>query len=296
LPDVSSDSRNYKGRAEVKPTESARRAGAQLNSRNAQRGRYVRAVSTRKPEARIALDATLRAAAINAVASRQRGAASASFPTPDPRRLIPFLRYKQLKRKAGTLFIFAIDTSGSMALNRIAQAKGALVRLLQQSYIKRDRVALIAFRGQRSEVVLRPSGSVNRARRLLDSLSIGGATPLAAGLMSAVEIASFTRRLCSEQIVLLLFTDGRANVTLKVDDHLSREADKREIESELEQLGAALQKLDVTTIVVDTQNRFTSGGEGQRLARIVAGRYIYLSSLSSNDEQFNSIIQEARHP
>ncbi len=295
LPEVSFDPARRTGRKQDNKPESARRrAGMRLNPDNTRRGRYVRAVSTRTSRAKIALDATLRATAINAGGRGQESEASSSSPTPDPRLLTPTFRYKHFKQKAGTLFIFAVDTSGSMALNRIAQAKGALVRLLQQSYIKRDRVALICFRGQAADVLLRPSGSAARAKRLLDTLTIGGATPLAAGLTSALEIARFTRRQSLERIVLLLFTDGRANVSLRVDERLNRATRQREIESELERLGTALQQSDVMTIIVDTQNRFTSNGEGQKLAGMIRGRYVYLPSASSSSEHFNSLVRQAR--
>lgn len=310
LPEVSFDSIKRNGRKQVnKPESASRRARMRLNSDKIRRGRYVRAVSTRTAGARIALDATLRAVAaqdagrVDALA-REHGEqesqkVGSSFLKASPHRRIVeshSLRYKQFKRKAGTLFIFAVDTSGSMALNRIAQAKGALVRLLQQSYIKRDRVALICFRGQNADVLLRPSGSAARAKRLLETLAIGGATPLAAGLKSALEISRFTRRQSAERIVLLLFTDGRANVSLRASETLNRAEQRREIESELGRLGAALRQMDVTTIVVDTQNRFTSGGEGQKLAETIEGRYVYLPSVSSSVEQFNLLVRQAKQP
>ncbi len=295
LPEVWLDSSHRAGpKQTTKPESSRRRAGMRLNSDNARRGRYVRAVSTRTNGAKIALDATLRATAVKIGAGGWGSEVGKEELAPGPRPPTPVLRYKHFKQKAGTLFIFAVDTSGSMALNRIAQAKGALVRLLQQSYIKRDRVALLCFRGRGADVMLRPSGSAARAKRLLDTLAIGGATPLAAGLTSALEIARFTRRQSMERIVLLLFTDGRANVSLRVDERLNRATRQREIESELERLGTALKQAGVTTIIVDTQNRFTSGGEGQKLAGVIKGDYVYLPSVSSSGEQFNSLVRQAR--
>jgi magnesium chelatase subunit D len=295
LPEVSPDSIQRTGRKQVNQPRSARRcAGQRQSSNSTRRGCYVRAVFTSTAGAKIALDATLRATAVKIGVRGHGSGAGEKEPTSDPRLPAPSLRYKHFKQKVGTLFIFAVDISGSMALNRIAQAKGALVRLLQQSYIKRDRVALICFRGQSADVLLRPSGSAARAKRLLDTLAIGGATPLAAGLTSALEIARFTRRQSTERIVLLLFTDGRANVSLRVGGRLNQATRQREIESELEQLGTALQRADVATIIVDTQNRFTSGGEAQRLAEMIKGRYVYLPSISSSGEQFNSLVRQAR--
>jgi magnesium chelatase subunit D len=300
LPEVAPDTRRVAGARERVPVPSAR-GGAQpsLNSFNARRGRYVRASSTRTAGAGIALDATLRAAALD-VGREEIGASggvrcdSTLANSIRQRVTAPHnLRYKRYSQKAGTLFIFAIDTSGSMALNRIAQAKGALVRLLRQSYIKRDRVALISFRVRSADVMLRPSGSAARAKRLLDALSVGGATPIAAGLMSALEVAREAGRGGAGRIVLLVFTDGRANVALNAEGKGSAGANRRNLENELKIVGARLQQARVTTIIVDTQNRFTSGGEGRKLAEIVGGRYLYLPSASPNNAAFDSLMQQA---
>jgi magnesium chelatase subunit D len=169
-----------------------------------------------------------------------------------------------------------------MALNRIAQAKGALLRLLQQSYVRRDRVALVSFRGQNAELLLPPSVSVTRARRLLDELSVGGATPLAAGLSRALEVAERASRQGAERIVLLLFTDGRANVSLQSGEAQNKSVRRHLIQEELEHLGLAAQQSGLKTIVVDTQNRFASSGEGQKLADVIGARYMQLGSAVDN--------------
>ena len=300
VPDIKPESTRRVMQKQASNVDTARRRiDTRLNPENARRGRYVRAVSNKTAGAKIALDATMRAAAVAGNRGWGQGVRkdiASSAPNPHPPSPIPpdALRYKRFKRKAGTLFIFVVDTSGSMALNRIAQAKGALSRLLQQSYIKRDRVALICFRGERADVLLRPSGSAARAKRVLDTLSLGGATPLAAGLTSALEVARLARRESAERIVLLLFTDGRANVSLKANEGWSAVERHREIKSELTRIGAALQEVDVKTIVVDTGNRFTSGGEGEKLAETVAGRYVYLSSAPSGSEPYAALVRQAR--
>ena len=171
--------------------------------------------ASEKSGSRIAVDATLRASAgagyrVPGAGYRVPGARSCLLPAPDTRHLTPNLRYKQLSRKSGRLFIFAIDASGSMAINRIRQAKGAALSLLKQSYIKRDRVAIVGFRGTSAEVLLPPSRSMLRARRVLDSLGVGGGTPLTAGLIRSLEVAKQDRS--EREIFLLVFTDGNANV------------------------------------------------------------------------------------
>jgi magnesium chelatase subunit D len=244
------------------------------------RGRYTRAVVANTGGARIALDATLRAST-----RKVSGRIEASD-----------LRFKLFKRKVGTLYIFAIDTSGSMALNRIGQAKGALAGLLRQSYIRRDRVSLVSFRGQQAETLLPPSASVTRAARILDELYIGGPTPLAAGISRALEIATRTRQQQGAgRIILLLFTDGHANVTLGGESARAGTSRARVIWRELEQLGAEAQRAGIASIVVDTHNRFAGGGEGQRLADKLGGRHIYLTSNSTAVDELDALGGEMKN-
>jgi magnesium chelatase subunit D len=186
------------------------------------------------------------------------------------------LRYKHFSRRAGTLFIFAVDTSGSMAVNRISQAKGALARLLRESYVNRDRVALITFRERAARVLLQPSGSSARAFRLLDALPVGGATPLTSGLLRALEMSERAARRGTERIRLLVFTDGRANVPRDGRTSGDRAGNRRQIKIEVEKIGQALQRAGVVSVIIDTQNRFTSGGEGESLAQALGGRYMHL--------------------
>jgi magnesium chelatase subunit D len=183
------------------------------------------------------------------------------------------LRFKEFKHRSGILFIFAVDASGSMAFNRMAQAKGALTRLLQQAYLHRDKVALVSFRGASSEVLLAPTRSVELAKRLVDALPAGGGTPLSAGLVKAIELARLARLRGTSQAMLVLFTDGRANVGLG-DGHAA--GTKATIGEELGQLGALLGSEEISSVVVDTKSRFVSSGEGEALARMLGARYLYL--------------------
>src|SRR6266850_1686462 len=158
-------------------------AGAKHLITNSQRGRYARAVAFKTEGAKIALDATLRALLVTGF--QLSNSSPRAIPEGENSNLIlrDAPRFKLFKRKQGTLFIFAIDTSGSMALNRIARAKGAILKLLRQSYLNRDSVAIIAFHGKSADLSLPPSRSILRAKRVLDSLRMGGSTPLSAGLV-----------------------------------------------------------------------------------------------------------------
>ncbi|HEV2882269.1 MAG TPA: magnesium chelatase ATPase subunit I [Pyrinomonadaceae bacterium] len=266
--------------AKKSPAKPAANARRQINSRATSshaRGRYTRAVARRTGatgDLKIALDATLRVAAASQMVRRRAGTSSRAFEveTGD-------LRYKHFSRRTGTLFIFAVDTSGSMAHNRISQAKGALARLLRESYVRRDRVALITFRERAARVLLQPSGSSARACRLLDALPVGGATPLTSALLSALEMSERAARRGAARICLLVFTDGRANVPRDGSIERDRAGVRRQIKSEVEKIGVALQRTGVASVVVDTQNRFTRGGEGQALAQALGGRYLHLPAL-----------------
>lgn len=273
LPDGTLD---LKPRAQAQPQARTARhqSRASRSVYNTRRGRYARAVVAPSERGRIAVDATLRAAAQRKAGAGAQAAwvgeiGKVSFSSPID------LRFKCFKRKVGTLFIFAVDASGSMALNRINQAKGALAHLLQQSYVRRDEVAIVSFRADRADVLLPPCRSVARARRILDGIWTGGSTPLSAALASSLLIAERAASRGSGQIVLLLFTDGRANVSMRASETRDRTTRQLLIEQEIARLGAALRRASVVSIVVDTQNRFTSRGEGQRLAGQLGGRYIY---------------------
>src|SRR5205085_347454 len=189
---------------------------------------------------------------------------------------------KRFRSKAGTLFIFLVDASGSMAVNRIGQAKGALAQLLRRSYVNRDRVSLISFKGRGAELLLAPSASVSRARRLLDEMSVGGGSPLSAGLARALEVARRAEDAGARRIQLVVFTDGRANVPLADEGTPSsngRAELKARIADEIRRLGASLRGTCADSLVIDTQSRFTSDGEGQFLSDALGGRYIRLPRL-----------------
>lgn len=270
--------------SDARPAARSSGAGKRVNASAARRGRYSRSTARQTRDARVAIDATLRAAALSQ-SLRQPPVelrSSSSFCGEAVRAVAPGcrvkikpddLRFKQFKHRSGILFIFAVDASGSMAVNRMSQAKGALTRLLAQAYLHRDKVALISFRGTRAEVMLAPTRSVELAKRIVDALPAGGGTPLSAGIVKSIELARLARAQEIPRAMLVLFTDGRANVGLS----------KAEISvnQELRQLGRALRSEEITSVVVDTKSRFVSTGEGQALAQMLDARYLYLPRADS---------------
>ena len=193
--------------------------------------------------ARVDLVATLRAA-VPWQTLRRRA---------DPTRTGPIilpadLRHKRYEGLSDRLLIFTVDASGSAALARLGEAKGAVELLLGEAYARRDHVALISFRGTAAEVLLPPTRSLVQTKRRLAALPGGGGTPLAAGLTAALQMASqATRKGLTPTIVLL--TDGRSNVAL--DGTGNRTAAAEDTLQVARQVSA--KRLD--SLVIDTGNR-----------------------------------------
>ncbi|MDW8350673.1 MAG: magnesium chelatase ATPase subunit D [Anaerolineae bacterium] len=278
------------------------RSGGRGATLNSQRGRFVRAVEGAPQGNRIALLQTLMAAAPwQAVRRREArdGQSSRAIPHAAPRVCIrkEDLRVKRFRDKAGMLYIFAVDASGSMAINRMREAKGAAIRLLQDAYVHRDQVALVAFRGRRAQVLLQPSQSVERAKRELDVLPTGGGTPLASALLTAWQLARQARGRGIPQATLVLMTDGRANVGLEGSDSDRSDAQlppsdprsqKAQLQAELQRLAALLRADGMQTIVIDTQANYLSRGEASKLAEWLGGRYVYLPNARA--EQITKVL------
>jgi magnesium chelatase subunit D len=195
------------GRAPPARGGDAGRAGDLARSR--QRGRVVGALrGTPRGGARLALIETLRAAApwqaVRRAQSSTRDAMRVHVASDD-------LRVQRRVQRRATTTIFAIDASGSQALHRLAEAKGAVELLLADCYARRDRVAVIGFRGAGAQVLLAPTRSLVRAKRQLAGLPGGGGTPLAAGIEAAHALALASRRAGATPLVVML-TDGKANI------------------------------------------------------------------------------------
>ena len=157
-------------------------------------------------------------------------------------------RLARFKQRTETTTIFVVDASGSAALHRLAEAKGAVELLLADCYVRRDQVALIAFRGNGAELLLPPTRSLARAKRSLAGLPGGGGTPLAAGLDAAAMLADSVRRKGQTPTVILL-TDGRANIAR--DGSAGRPRAEQDATASARQLRAA----NIAGVLVDTSPR-----------------------------------------
>jgi magnesium chelatase subunit D len=177
------------------------------------------------------------------------------------------LRVSRRKQRTEATAIFAVDASGSTAFQRLSEAKGAVETLLSECYVRRDRVAVIAFRSKSAEVLLPPSRSLERARRALAALAGGGGTPMASALDQVSMIADQVKRGGGKPIVILL-TDGRANVTR------AGEGDKLKAGMEAEDAAKHLASARHEAMVLDVSPEPQK--TARTLAQLLDGQYMHL--------------------
>lgn len=193
----------------------------------------------------------------------------------------------RIKQKTGTTTLFVVDASGSSALHRLAEAKGAVELLLADCYVRRDQVAVIAFRGKTAEILLPPTRSLVRAKRSLSGLPGGGGTPLATAIDAAASLADDIRRKGQSPVIVML-TDGRANVAR--DGSGGREkamADALSSATRLRQCQAAV-------LLIDTSPQ--PQANALQLAHAMTARYLPLPHAGANamSQAVRSALQEGR--
>ena len=254
------------GRRIIRTTSSrkGRRAMAESNDSS---GRYAR---SRIPEGRVsdvAFDATVRAAAPYQK-GRDHSGLAVSIEKQDIRR-------KVRERRSGCTILFLVDASGSLGVRRrMAAVKGAVLSMLRDSYVKRDRIGLMAFRRDSAELILPPTRSVEYSYRKLEELPTGGKTPLGQALVTVGDfMTSYSRSHPGESCYIVLITDGRANMPLKEGSDANEEARR---------LAKDLAIPQVRWIVVDASTGYIRFDNAERLAAELDGTYFRLEDLNAD--------------
>jgi magnesium chelatase subunit D len=181
--------------------------------------------------------------------------------------------------KQGTLILFAVDASGSMAARRrMASAKGAVLALLQRAYQQRDSVGLLQFRGTKATLLLPPTNSTDRACKFLATLPTGGRTPLASGLRLALQTFQMAhKRDKQRKSILVLITDGRANVTDLGRKHAPTINPIEDAFAAAHELRSA----GIPSLVIDTEEGPVRMGLASRLAQELGGTCVALATLEA---------------
>ncbi|MFH1060429.1 MAG: putative cobaltochelatase [Pseudomonadota bacterium] len=195
---------------QAKDRKLRRGSGRRSATRTAQRlGRYVKSSLSGDP-GDLALDATLRAAAPHQRRRQGMSRLAVAVTSQD-------IRLKVREKRVGNFLLFVVDASGSMGVQaRMAATKGAILSLLLDAYQKRDKVAMVCFRGREANVALPPTGSIDLAAKLLKELPVGGRTPLSAGLVQAhAQLQIHLRKEPESRPIVLLISDGRANAGMQ---------------------------------------------------------------------------------
>lgn len=236
--------------------------GAGDRKRSASHGRPVRPRPGKPHGNRLDVFSTLLAAAPWQPV-RQRA-------TPDRSGLVVLpqdFRIKQYDRPSESVLIFLVDASGSQAAARMAEAKGAVELMLSEAYRRREKVALIAFRGKAAEMILPPTRSLLQAKRRLSVLPGGGPTPLASALVVGRELALQLRRRGTTPYLILL-TDGRGNIGL------DGEPGRKQAAEDQTSAARAIAAEGLISVLIDTANR--PQADAKALAATMDAQYLPL--------------------
>lgn len=193
------------------------------------------------------------------------------------------LRVKQFISKSGTLFVFCVDASGSMAQNRMRETKGAVIKLLQSAYINRDKVAMVVFRKDEAEIVLNQTGSIEKAKRELEILPTGGGTPLADGLYKSLEIALKAKKINLQSVIIIL-TDGRANIPMNKDIAMMLNNVRQDaVRKEIILLGDSYKKYNIKSMIIDTRSVYSTKSEAFQIANLINAQYFHLPIVTTDE-------------
>jgi len=252
-------------------SEESAQSGRRSSAVNAKRGLYVGSEAARNTTD-IAIDVTV----LNAL-------------TRNPDQLditIDDLHRKKRSGKTGNLILFVVDASGSMAASKRMEAvKGTVIGLLTDAYQNRDAVSVIAFRGIEAQLLLSPTQSIEFAEEAMRSLPTGGRTPLPHALQMAVQLLQRLDQTNGYKPILVILTDGKANVALPGGGDAWEQTSS---------LAAQLKKLNIRSMVLNTDLNYFNLNRAEELAKTLGGQYLSLQDISK--EQLTPIINQLRFP
>lgn len=176
--------------------------------------------------------------------------------------------------KTGSLILFVVDASGSMAASRRMEAvKGSVLSLLTDAYQRRDCVGVIAFRGINAQVMLEPTYQVDLAEQALRQLPTGGRTPLPHALQLALQLVQPTNQPVALQPLMVILSDGKANVPLPGGGDPWQQTLNE---------AAQIRKHAVPALVLDTDAGYVRLGRASELANALGADYLPLDELSAD--------------
>ncbi|MFO7321285.1 MAG: VWA domain-containing protein [Chloroflexota bacterium] len=231
------------------------------------RGRYIFARPARGKTTDIAFDATLRAAApyqLRRREQKQNSGLAYALQKSD-------LHEKVRVRRAANLILFVVDASWSMAVSeRMNATKGAIMSLLTDAYQRRDRVGLVVFQKDRAQVVLPPTNSVTLAKKALQTIPVGGKTPLSAGLLLAYEVIRREKNLHPDIVpLMILLTDGAGNVSIG----------NQPPQEEAHRIADQIKHDNIKTVTINMEHVAFDQGLAMRLANRLGGPCYTLGQL-----------------
>ncbi len=195
-------------------------------------------------------------------------------------------RIKRYQERTQTLTMFIVDASGSSAMHRLAEAKGAVELLLAECYVRRDQVAVMSFRGSTAELVLAPTRSLVKAKRALSGLPGGGGTPLSRAIDESFEVASASMRKGLTPALVFL-TDGRANIAKDGSPGRPKAME------DAQQSARAASHYSFKSLWIDTSPQ--ARDEGKALAAMLGSMYLPLPNAGAN-EVSQAIMQGLKRP
>ena len=183
-------------------------------------------------------------------------------------------RIKRYQERTQTLTMFIVDASGSSAMHRLAEAKGAVELLLAECYIRRDQVAVMSFRGSTAELILAPTRSLVKAKRALSGLPGGGGTPLSRAIDESFEVASASMRKGLTPALVFL-TDGRANIAKDGSPGRPKAME------DAQQSARAASYYSFKSLWIDTSPQ--ARDEGKAMAALLGSMYLPLPNAGANE-------------